>query len=336
MKTKKVANIFIFTILVLLPLVLTGCGSNKKDLIKYIDHQKNQKKVTTTFDVTLDQLIFPSSNKKGFKENKISESFLLDFLKEFKIKGKSDLDGSDMQMNATVDYIINEFDHKTVFKDNHFYFGTDFLSSIISTYNVINKSHSKTDISQIDYNEFKNRYIEFNSLAKILENYDKENNNNTKEVSKNLKYLKKLFNISLKMHEINNSTLNKTIDRISEKEISKKNNIIKVVLDKKAIDYYLTTFLNKIKPTLGKSYNDSQKGLQQSKSLFKNYSYTINFNEKDSRFNNYLQLEPKDGSKVRFKFNYTYSEFKGKIKKPTENSMMSPYDFYHNLSKFFD
>lgn len=61
MKTKKVANIFIFTILVSLPLVLTGGESNKKDLIEYIDHPKNQKSNFVWFthkNLTIKSMIF--------------------------------------------------------------------------------------------------------------------------------------------------------------------------------------------------------------------------------------------------------------------------------------
>lgn len=313
MKNKKNKITFLLTIILSLVLVLTGCGqSNKKALSKYYDQKVHRKQYTSNFEVKLEQFDLPNSI-----ESSKEDATILQMLRGFKMKGKGDVVDQDMKINVTMNVAGQSLPFVLIFKDNKIY--ADY-SSLFKFVNV-----NSTNDAIVDRNELKGKYVDVNSLIKFID----ENQTDSPDVNLKKEYgnLLKLIS-SPKIAKVQSNAFKDTIDQLPEKEITKKNGVITATLDKKAITYYYKAFSKEYKKALGKDYDPSfDKSLksyaENISNEYSSFSYTINFDQKASSFNDYLICKPKKGGKIKLNIRLTDSDFNGEIKKPADNSILT-------------
>lgn len=313
MKNKKNKITFLLTIILSLVLVLTGCGqSNKKALTKYYDQKVHRKQYTSNFEVKLEQFDLPSSTEPS-KE----DATILQMLRGFNMRGKGDVVEQDKKINVTMNVAGQSLPFVLIFKDNKIYAD---CSSLFKFANV-----TTTNDAIVDRNELKGKYVDVNYLIKFIDENqtDSPNINLKKEYGKILKTIN-----SPKTATVQSNAFKDTIDQLPEKEITKKNGVITATLDKKAIIYYYKAWSKGYKKALGKDYDPSfDKSLKSYEENISNqyssYSYTINFDQKESSFNNYLICKPKQGGKIKLNIRLTDSDFNGEIKKPADNSILT-------------
>lgn len=325
MKTKKIRNTFILTLLLSFIFVLTGCGtSNRKTLVDYYDKQASQKFTVTTTKTKLEKLSASNLGSNAAQNRAYAALF-----EGTTVTGKSIYDGKKTETKIDFQLMGQDIPINMFSDGKSTYLSLDYLASLAK---LSSRANGATQNPQIDFNKIKGKYVDVFALAQV------SNTASPRYSGQQLSQLQQLVTKNLKnlpqMQKAQASALEDTIKKIPEKSVSKKGDVVTTTLHKSDVLHYQKTFLKNLKKSLGKDSDILQSNpdnLDKTVKKIKTLDLTINYKPKSNKASYVLLVEPTENEKTQLRFNSTYSNRKEKVQAPAPSDILSTAD----LTKIF-